>query len=57
MTDPVEATVLDQFRWWPADELAKSREQLTPLSLAEIVRLYLADGAPQEELELEVLVD
>jgi len=57
MADPVEATVLDRFRWWPAAELAKSKEQLTPLSMAEIVRRYLADGAPQKELELEVLVD
>lgn len=57
MFDPTEAEVLDRFRWWPVAELANSRERLTPLSLAEIVARYLADGAPQGPLELEVLVD
>ncbi|MBN1311314.1 MAG: NUDIX domain-containing protein [Anaerolineae bacterium] len=57
MTDPVEATVLDRFRWWPAAELAEASERLTPLSLADIVERYLTEGAPQEELDVEVLVD
>ena len=57
MSDPNEAKVLDRFRWWPVAELANARERLTPLSLAEIVARYLAHGAPQEPLEVEVLVD
>src|SRR5690242_3159170 len=47
MSDPDEVKVLDRFRWWPVGELTKSRERLTPLSLADIVARYLAQGAPQ----------
>jgi 8-oxo-dGTP pyrophosphatase MutT (NUDIX family) len=57
MSDPVEAEVLEQFRWWPVAELAQARERLTPLSLAQIVARYLADGAPAEPPDVEVLVD
>ncbi|MBN1427167.1 MAG: NUDIX domain-containing protein [Anaerolineae bacterium] len=57
MRDAVEAKTLDRFKWWPADELAKSNERLTPLSLAEIVRHYLTNGAPQKALDTETLVD
>lgn len=57
MGDANEAKYLDRFRWWPVAELAKSSERLTPWSLAEIIRRYMADGAPQGALELEVLID
>lgn len=57
MSDMVEAAVLDRFRWWPIAELVNSSERLTPLSLAEIVRRYMADGALQGALDIEVLVD
>jgi 8-oxo-dGTP pyrophosphatase MutT (NUDIX family) len=57
MGDANEAKYLDRFQWWPVAELPKSRERLTPLSLAEIVRRYMMDGAPQETLDTEVLVD
>jgi 8-oxo-dGTP pyrophosphatase MutT (NUDIX family) len=57
MSDPVESKVLQHFRWWPMDELASSREDLTPRSLADIVARYVRDGAPLEPLEVEVLVD
>jgi 8-oxo-dGTP pyrophosphatase MutT (NUDIX family) len=57
MSDPDESKVLDRFRWWPVAELANAHERLTPLSLAAIVARYLAQGAPQEPLEVEVLVD
>jgi 8-oxo-dGTP pyrophosphatase MutT (NUDIX family) len=57
MSDPVEVKVLDRFRWWPVAELANSRERLTPLSLAYIVARYLAQGPPQDSLEVEILVD
>jgi 8-oxo-dGTP pyrophosphatase MutT (NUDIX family) len=52
--DPVEAQVLQQFRWWPASELAHLAERLTPLALASIVADYLKHGPPREPLELEV---
>jgi len=57
MSDPNEAELLDRFQWWPVRELANTRERLTPLSLAQIVERYLAHGAPQHPLELEVIVD
>jgi 8-oxo-dGTP pyrophosphatase MutT (NUDIX family) len=57
MSDPVEAKVLDQFKWWRADELAQARERLTPVSLAQIVVRYLDEGPPTEVSHVEVLVD
>ena len=57
MSDSVEAQVLDRFRWWRADELARAQEALTPKSLAEIVANYLAHGAPADVSVVEVLVD
>jgi 8-oxo-dGTP pyrophosphatase MutT (NUDIX family) len=57
MTDADEARVLDCFRWWPVDELARATERLTPLSLAQIMQRYLRDGAPSSLPDEEVLVD
>ncbi|MGF6641408.1 NUDIX hydrolase [Paraburkholderia sp. MM6662-R1] len=57
MFDAAEAQVLDCFRWWPVDDLAKAPEELTPLSLATIMRSYLTDGPPKGPLDEEVLVD
>jgi 8-oxo-dGTP pyrophosphatase MutT (NUDIX family) len=57
MMDPTEAKVLDRFRWWSVTELTNSTEQLTPLSLSQIVASYLERGTPQGPLEVEVLVD
>ena len=57
MSDEIEMKVLDAFRWWTRAELAAAEEQLTPLSLAEIVARYIAEGPPAEPLDVEVLVD
>jgi 8-oxo-dGTP pyrophosphatase MutT (NUDIX family) len=57
MSDATEAKVLDRFHWWPVAELARARERLTPLSLAQIVARYLLQGPPRAPLEVEVLVD
>ena len=57
MSDATEAEYLDRFHWWSLDELRRSSERLTPLSLIEIVTRYLTNGAPQESLEVEILVD
>jgi 8-oxo-dGTP pyrophosphatase MutT (NUDIX family) len=57
MTDPVEAEVLECFRWWPIDDLDTAAERFTPLSLADILRRYLRDGAPATPPDEEVLVD
>gem|GEM_PF-1997718 len=57
ISDPIEAKVLEQFRWWSLAAMAATPERLTPLSLAKIVRSYLEIGAPVEPLIEEVLVD
>jgi len=57
MSDPAEAKTLDRFHWWPVAELARAREPLTPLSLADIVAGYLAHGPPPDPPEPEILVD
>ncbi len=57
MTDRLEIKVLEHFRWWPVEDLAGTRETVTPRTLAEIVARYLADGPPARVPPLEVLVD
>lgn len=57
ITDAVEAAYLEQFRWWPLEELAQSNELVAPKSLAAIVQRYLAAGPPRGPLAPEVLVD
>jgi hypothetical protein len=57
MTDAVEAKVLNRFHWWTLEELRRTNEQLTPLSLARIVDEYLAQGPPREPLQVEILDD
>ncbi len=57
MTDPVEAEVLECFRWWPINELDTVAEPITPISLADILRRYLRDGPPATLPDEEVLVD
>jgi 8-oxo-dGTP pyrophosphatase MutT (NUDIX family) len=57
MADLTEAKALEEFRWWPLAELETTTEQLTPVSLAEIVLRYLRSGAPQEPIDVETLVD
>lgn len=57
MSDTVEAAVLDGFKWWTLAELNASDERLTPLSLANILERYLAEGPPVELPDEEVLFD
>jgi len=57
MSDAVEAKVLDRFQWWPMAELARAKERVTPLSLAQIVARYVSQGPPRELPNIEVLVD
>jgi 8-oxo-dGTP pyrophosphatase MutT (NUDIX family) len=57
MTDAVEARVLDCFKWWRVADLPHAGERLTPLSLADIMRRYLAGGAPARLPDEEVLFD
>ena len=57
ISDPEEAKVLDQFRWFTLPELRDFPERVTPLSLVKIVEDFLRNGAPAGELELEILVD
>lgn len=55
MSDPTEARLLQEFRWWHVSELPHVAEPLTPLSLSTIVSEYLAHGPPRGPLEVEVL--
>jgi 8-oxo-dGTP pyrophosphatase MutT (NUDIX family) len=57
MSDPVEAEVVDSFRWWPVAALSDCPESITPRALQTIVANYLKHGAPAEPLEVERLVD
>ena len=55
MSDAIEASILQEFRWWHASELADANEELVPLSLAKIVCDYIAHGAPRTPPIPEVL--
>lgn len=57
MSDAVEASTLDRFKWWSLAELFAAKERLTPLSLANILHRYVTDGPPAELPEEEVLAD
>lgn len=57
MSDATESKVLDRFQWWSVSELMSAAERVTPLSLAQIVASYIAQGPPRELPDLEVLVD
>ncbi len=57
ITDETEAQSLDRFQWWRIADLEHAHERLTPLSLATIVRDYIAKGPPDGALATEVLVD
>jgi len=59
--DPVirdldEASVLDEFRWWPIDRLFAMDEPVAPATLATIVDGYLRNGPPREPLVREITV-
>ena len=57
MSDPVEAEVLDAFRWWPVAELADCSESVTPRSLPTIIADYLANGPPSKPPPVERMID
>lgn len=57
MLDAYEGRFVRELRWWPVSELRNATERLTPLSLADIVERYLAEGPPVGPLAVEVLVD
>jgi 8-oxo-dGTP pyrophosphatase MutT (NUDIX family) len=55
MSDATEARLLQEFRWWHTSELAGTKEEVVPLSLAKIVSDYLTHGAPRTPPKPEVL--
>lgn len=57
ISDPVEAKVLDEFRWVRLVDLKGFEERVTPLSLLTIVESFLDNGPPRGELEVEILID
>jgi len=56
MKDAAEARNLRAFRWWSLEDLFATEQDVTPLSLPQIVEDYLRDGAPSE-LDVEIIVD
>ncbi|MFK4874130.1 NUDIX hydrolase [Novosphingobium sp. ZW T3_23] len=57
MLDPREARFVTEIRWWQLGDLSHAPERLTPLAAADIVRDYLANGAPDPLPPEEILVD
>ena len=57
ISDPEEAKVLQEFRWWTLEELRGTGEPVTPRALAQILHDYWTKGPPREDLVVETLVD
>jgi 8-oxo-dGTP pyrophosphatase MutT (NUDIX family) len=57
ITDPEEAKVLQEFRWWTSPQLQATSESVAPRALAQILSDYWEKGPPQGELSVETLVD
>ena len=57
MSDPIEAKVFQEFRWWPLLELQQTALRLTPLALAKIVGETIARDAPTQPDGWEVVED
>jgi 8-oxo-dGTP pyrophosphatase MutT (NUDIX family) len=48
----IERDSVDEWRWWDLDELAASGERVYPTSLVEQLRRLLADGPPDEPVDV-----
>ena len=47
ITDPEEAKVLQEFRWWTISQLRATSQSVTPRALAQILSDYWEKGPPQ----------
>lgn len=50
--EPQERTVLAVHRWWTAEELARTSDQVVPAGLPGLLRLLLTEGVPARPVRL-----
>ena len=50
--EDLERSLIIGYRWWTADEMAVTDEQIVPPGLADLVRSLLTDGPPAEPVHL-----
>ena len=49
--EPDERAIFREFRWWPIEEIARSKERFAPLRLGELLQLLRRDGPPSSPVE------
>ena len=52
MPEELEREVFDGFRWWPIDEIRRSRELFAPRSLGDRLRELLDRGLPRTPIDV-----
>ena len=49
--EPAERAVFQEYRWWPIEEIARSRERFAPARLGELLVALRRDGPPPSPVE------
>lgn len=52
--EQLRAEYVDGVRWWTIDEIEASGEAFAPTRLGELLRALLADGPPEEPIDVGV---
>ena len=49
--EPDERAIFREFRWWPIEEIARSKERFAPLRIGELLASLRRDGPPAFPVE------
>jgi ADP-ribose pyrophosphatase YjhB (NUDIX family) len=49
--EPDERAIFQEFRWWPIEEIARSKERFAPLRIGELLQALRRDGPPPSPVE------
>jgi len=49
--EPAERAIFQEFRWWPIEEIARSKERFAPRRLGELLQALQRDGPPPSPVE------
>ncbi|HKQ20238.1 MAG TPA: NUDIX domain-containing protein [Candidatus Eisenbacteria bacterium] len=49
--EPDERAIFQEFRWWPIEEIARSKERFAPRRLGELLQVLQRDGPPSSPVE------
>jgi 8-oxo-dGTP pyrophosphatase MutT (NUDIX family) len=49
--EPAERTVFQEFRWWPIEEIVRSKELFAPRRIGDLLLTLQRDGPPPSPVE------